>query len=241
MRRLLLIMVVVFGFVAVSFAAPVYTGAEGYIVLPRVEVASAGRFGLSLKYTYSSLFTPAINIVPIRFGQGGLEIGWGWDLGGDTTLNPMLVSLKFQFVTKAALGGVLEIPMATDNVRGTIYLAWEEKFQASKIADSYATFLIGYTFGEGGNINFGIGIQKNLFIPQLYLIADFCNFPYRFGGGGTSRSHLNENRGILNVGIRLVVVSWLSFDFVGTDLMDGDRGFMVGGNLYLSLWGGKNK
>ncbi|OHD54317.1 MAG: hypothetical protein A2Y33_01310 [Spirochaetes bacterium GWF1_51_8] len=235
MKKILLLLFVMIMTAGMAFAAPTFSGAEGYIAMPRVDAAHAGRFGLSLKYNFSGLITPAINIVPFS----GFEIGLGWDLNVNGGMNPFLANVKFQFVKQAALGFMMEIPTASpQDFHGTIYLAWEELLSASGIVDSSATFAVGYTFNHGSDINFFVGIQRNLFIPMLYLVADFSNFPYRFQG---FLPHADSGRGILNIGLRLVLAPWLSFDVAGLDLFDGNRSWMIGANFYVALWGGGNK
>jgi hypothetical protein len=236
MKRILAVITAAFITAGASYGAPTYTGAEGYITMPRVDVAGAGRFGLSLKYTFDGFITPAINIVPFN----GLEIGAGWDLSANNYgMTPVMANVKLQFVKEAAIGFMMEIPTANyQTFHGTIYLAWEQLFSASGVSDDSATFAIGYTFDRGSDINVFIGIQKSLFIPQLYLVADFSNFPYRFNG---SLPHASDNRGVLNLGLRIVPLKWLSFDIAGLDLFDGNRSMMIGVNLYVSLWGGGSK
>lgn len=241
MKKVSVVLFIVAAMAVSGYSAPTYSGAEGYIALPRVDVADAGRFGLSLKYSFNGTLTPALNIVPFK----NFEIGAGWDINtGGGAMNPILLNAKIQFVKPAAFGVNMEIPTdAGANFTATIYLAWEEVFQAGSLGDSAATFHLGYTFGSGSDINFGIGIQKNLFIPQLFLIADFSNFPYRHPGiSGGYLTHQNENRAIFNAGLRIILAPWISFDFCGLDLLDaGQRGLMIGANFYVALWGGSHR
>ncbi|NPV02737.1 MAG: hypothetical protein HPY53_15290 [Brevinematales bacterium] len=236
MRKFLGVLAIAFISAGISYGAPTYTGAEGYITMPRVGVADAGRFGLTIKYTFNGLITPAINIVPFN----GFEIGAGWDISGNNgVMNPLMGNVKIQFVKEAAIGFMMEIPTANYHAfHGTIYLAWEQLFSASGVSDDSATFAVGYTFDRGSDINVFIGIQKSLFIPQLYIVADFSNFPYRFGGWLPYQS---DGRGVLNLGLRIVPLKWISFDIAGLDLFDGNRSWMIGANLYVSLWGGGSK
>jgi hypothetical protein len=238
MKRIALVLAVLFLGVTLFYGAPVYSGAEGYITMPRVDTASAGRFGLGLKYTYPRNFTVAANIVPLKFGNGGLEFGFGYDFVTEP-LSPLLANMKLQFVKQAALGLMTEIGL----VQGaqsyfTVYFAWEETLVAGKLSDSTATFALGYTFDRGTDINFFVGIQRQIFIPQIFLIADISNFPYK---RHPQPDYANESRGIFNLGLRFIISPAFSIDICGLDLMDSNRSFMVGGNLYLSLWGGRHK
>lgn len=240
MKRLIIALLFT-GVSAAVYGAPTYSGAEGYIAVPRVDVAQAGRFGLSFKYSSAGVLTPAINVVPLK----NFEIGAGWDLNTYPGYsNPILLNAKFQFAKQAAFGLDMELPTdGAGQFAATVFLAWEEKLSASGIIDSSATFLLGYTFDRSSNINFAVGIQRNLFLPMLYLIADFSNFPYRHPSlSGGSLWHQNESRAIFNAGLRLVLADWISFDACGLDLLDsGQRGFMIGANLYVSLWRGGNR
>lgn len=213
------------------WAAPTYDGSDGYITMPSVDVPDRGRLGLSLKYTSESTLTPSLNIVPLK----GWEIGAGWDIDFDAGfMNPLLLSTKFQFVKQAAIGFKAELGLETfHNNFFTLYLAWVEQLKAGGVADSTATFSFGYTFGQWSNINFFLGFQRNIFIPKLYLIGDISNFPYRYQGSG---SHLSAFRGIVNLGLRLILTPSFSLDLAGMDLMDANRRIQLGGNLYLGLW-----
>ena len=221
--------VFVFFAMSVSFSAPVYSGADGYLTMPGADVPHQRRVGLSFKYTSASILTPALNIVPIK----NLEIGAGWDLDLHSSfVNPLLLSLKYQFVSKAAIGFISELSLSGRQNYFTLYLAWKEKLQAAGLVDSTATFSFGYTFDQGSNINFYMGFLRNIFLPRLYLVGDISNFPYRIDGTG---SHRNVSRGIVNLGLRLMLTKNISIDFAGMDLMDDNRQLMLGGNLYLKL------
>lgn len=221
---------IILGLLTVSvmlYAAPTYMGQEGYIAVPRVDVPYTGRLGLSFKFTGNVLFTPVINFVPFE----DFEISAAMDLLPEP-MAPLLIGAQYQFVEQAALGFYGEIPFNTgQSFAGTVYLSWEELLSASGVADSSATFSLGYTFGagQGSNINFAVGLQRYLFW-KMYLVADFSNFPYRHMGA--KNDHLNESRAILNIGLRLILTDWISIDFAGMDLMDGNRTWMVGGNFY---------
>ena len=232
MKRFVVVLLLMLTVAVTSFAAPVYTGADGYLTMPAVDVPKKGRVGLSFKYTSASTLTPAFNIVPLK----NFEIGAGWDLDlNDSYVNPIMISLKYQFVSKAAIGFLTELALnAGAHNYYTLYLAWREKLQAGGLVDSTATFSFGYTFNRGSNINFYMGFQRNIFLPRLYLVGDVSNFPYRLEGTGRG-SYLSDNRGIVNLGLRLMITKNISIDFAGMDLMDSDRQLMLGGNLYLKL------
>ncbi|URA10909.1 hypothetical protein [Thermospira aquatica] len=217
--------------VTLGFGAPTYSGADGYIIVPSVDAAYSGRLGLSVKYTPQLPLTVAANFSPLS----QLELGAGIDISTQPT-SPLLLNGKFQFTKQGAIGAMGEIGLDNTGNFFSLYFAWQEGFKASGIGSSGATFLVGYTFNNAWNINFAIGFQRNFLIPQLYIVADFSNFPYKYGVGA---SYANDHRGILNAGLRFILTDFFSLDFVGLDLMDANRSLMVGGNLYLGLWGGR--
>ncbi len=217
--------------VSLAMAAPTYSGADGYIIVPSVEAAYGGRFGLSFKYTPEVPLTVAANFSPLS----QLELGAGIDIG-TRPQSPLLLNGKFQFTKQGALGAMGEIGLDNTGNFFSLYFAWQEGFNASGVGSSGATFIVGYTFNNAWDINFAIGFQRNFLIPQLYIIADFSNFPYKYGVGAP---YASTHRGILNAGLRFILTDFFSVDFVGLDLMDGNRSLMVGGNIYFGLWGGR--
>jgi len=230
MKRILLLLGV-FCLSVSGIAAPTYSGADGYIIAPSVEAAYSGRFGLSVKYTPELPLTIAANFSPLS----QLEIGAGIDIG-TRPQSPLLLNGKFQFTKQGAIGAMGEIGLDNTGNFFSLYFAWQEGFNASGIGSSGATFVLGYTFNNAWDINFAIGFQRNFLIPQLYIVADFSNFPYKYGVGAP---YASTHRGILNAGLRFILTDFFSLDFVGLDLMDGNRSLMVGGNVYFGLWGGK--
>ncbi len=232
MKKHLIMAVMIFLGSTWAMAAPTYDGSDGYITMPTVETPDKGRLGISLKYTTSSTLTPAINIVPLK----GWEIGAGWDINfGANSMAPLLLSTKIQFVKQAAIGFKAELGLESWQQNFfSLYLAWVEQLKAGGVADSTATFAFGYTFGQWSNINFFLGFQRNIFIPKLYLIGDISNFPYRYNF--TPWRATSEGRGIVNLGLRLILTPSFSLDLAGLDLMDSNRQLMLGGNLYLGLW-----
>jgi len=236
MKRILFSLLLLFGLTSIVLAAPVYSGAEGYITMPRADVAYTGRMGFSLKYTHSGMLTPAVNIVPFP----NLEIGAAVDLevGSTSMLNPFLVNAKYQIFKNpdAAVGFMAEIPTsAGETFYPTVYAALQQR--TIKIADFSTTLGIGYTFGRGSDINFYIGFQRQIFNPKIYLLGDFSNFPYRF----QSAPPANASRGIVNLGFRFILNKAISFDLYGLDLMDSNRSIGVAGNIYFQLWNGGHK
>ncbi len=236
MHKKILVSLAVLLFSTTLFAAPTYTGAEGYITMPRADVAHSGRVGLSLKYTHSMMFTPAINIVPFP----NLEVGAAIDLevGSTAMMNPFLINAKYQIFANpdAAIGFLGEIPTSTGEAfYPTVYVALQQR--TIKIADFSTTLGLGYTFGRGSDINFYIGFQRQIFNPKIYLIGDFSNFPYRF----QSAPPASDSRGVVNLGLRFLVNSAISVDLYGLDLMDSNRRVAISGNFYFQLWKGNHK
>ena len=102
-----------------AFSAPVHSGAEGYIAVPRAKVARDGRLSVGIKFTAPSLFTAAVNFVPLP----GLELGFGIDIGNNI-VHPPLVSLKYQLLS-FGLGMLAEFAAAEgQSDYYTFYFSW---------------------------------------------------------------------------------------------------------------------
>ncbi len=226
MKRILFILAAIHCIPAFIFPAPVYNGSEGYITAPSAEVLSNGTVSAALKYTYMDTFTGAVNIVLLP----GFEAGAGWDVN-TSPQSPVLAGVKYQFLDNPALavGFTGEISTGQGQNYYTIYIALQEKMPGFD-----TTLSFGYTVGMETLLNFSIGFQKELFIPQFCLIGDFSNYPYKYF---PAVSYNSPARGIVNLGLRLYPFSFLSIDIIGLDVMDGERDFAAGVNFSWDLWG----
>ena len=74
-------------FFSFAMAAPTYSGADGYIIVPSVDAAYGGRFGISVKYTPQIPLTVSANFSPLS----QLEIGAGVDIGTEPQ-SPLLLN-----------------------------------------------------------------------------------------------------------------------------------------------------
>ena len=230
MKRLTLIVILLSGMVTLSSAATVFCGAEGYIAVPRAKTARDGRLCVGIKYSAPSIFTAALNFVPLP----GLELGFGLDIG-DNLVNPPLVSVKYQLFS-LGFGMIAEFAAAPGQKDFyTFYFAWQED-----IIGFNTTIGIGYTLFTPGVIRFFIGFQKEIF-PKVHLICDFANFAYRLNETPDFSPSALAHNGIVNLGLRFIVTPFLSFDIAGMDLMDRERYFSLTVTGYFNLWqNGKN-
>jgi hypothetical protein len=225
MKQLLLTGILVSVITALSSAATVYSGAEGYIAMPRAKAARDGRLCAGLKYSYPSLFTAALNFVPLP----GLELGFGLDIGNNL-VHPPLISVKYQLFS-LGFGMLAEFASAEgQSDYYTFYFAWQED-----IIGFNTTIGVGYTLFNPGIVRFFMGFQKEIF-PKVHLICDFANFPYRFNETPDFPSSVIAQNGIVNLGLRFIVTPFLSFDIAGNDLMDPERYFSVTVTGYFNLW-----
>ena len=225
MRKILLIIPLLLISAGAVYSAPVYSGAEGYIAVPRAKVARDGRLCVGIKYTSPSLFTTAVNFVPLP----GLELGFGLDIGNNL-VHPPLVSLKYQLLS-FGLGMLAEFA-ATQGQSDfyTFYFSWQED-----IIGFNTTIAVGYTLFHPGTVRFFIGFQKEIF-PKVHLIGDFANFAYRLNETADFSPSQAMLNGIANIGLRFIVTPFLSVDVAGIDLMDPGRSVSVGATGYFNLW-----
>ncbi|HBE03299.1 MAG: hypothetical protein A2096_14800 [Spirochaetes bacterium GWF1_41_5] len=220
------------------FASTTYSaGADGFISVPAVTTPYSKKVTAGFHYTGfdSHTLTPAFNFTPVSKEKFGLEFGAAWDILPDNSpaLAPILSGVKLRFSKSAALGGWFEIPVHnSQGLAFNLYFAWQVNFKLGRMGSGSTSLGIGYTFQSAlrRDINFHIGFMQQAFIPELFLVADFANYPYRHSGPGM----LNQSvqRGIVNIGLRAVLVSFLSLDLAGVDLMDQTRGLRGSLNLY---------
>lgn len=239
MKKHIFVLVVLFTVVVSLNAAPTYSGgADGYIVVPSLDVPSKKRVGIGVNYMglEQNKLTPMINFVPYKKKNLGFEIGSSIDLifDNDPIVSPLLASAKLQFAKPTAIGVLVEIPLK-DTMKFCLspYLAFEAQFKIAKLGSGRATIGVGYTFSDelSEDINFHAGFYQSLSIEKVALVVDFMNYPYHHSGHGMGNQ--DEKRAIINIGIRIIPHKRFSIDVSGVDLMDGSRGINAGLNIYI--------
>jgi len=207
------------------------SGVNGYLVIPSAEPAPSGK-GTSITTGYSGIFSTDV-YAHVPFVQVGFsdiaEVSLALEIEKKTDI---LLNAKWRFShrndTSLAVGMVGQfIDVATaKELAAQLYFA---STFASSIMDfhSKTTILLGYTFHKNlnTNIDFGLAFQTPLFPnalkEKLFFLLDFGNVSYSVD---PSAGDAND-RGLVNVGIRLVPLKvlksvYLTADIRALDLFD---------------------
>lgn len=200
------------------------SGVNGYLVIPSAEPVPSGK-GPSVTTGYSGIFSSNgfTNIPYIQMGfSNTAELSLAVDIETKTDL---LLNAKWRFShqneTSLAVGvvGQLIDVAATKELAAQLYFA---STFTSSIMDfpSKTTVLVGYTFHENlnSNIDFGIAFQTPLF-PTVFkervdFLLDFGNVSYSYKPSVGNA----DNRGLVNIGIRLLPIKFLNSIFIAADL-----------------------
>jgi hypothetical protein len=224
-----------------AFAAPTFSGADGYIARPKADVADPLTLGVGLRYTlYNNAnrhyLTPSLNFVPFK----NFEVSSGYDIlmmKSNRNEDPAwLLGIKYQFYEKkvnSALALNFEIP--TGNL-GTfpMELLWNVDYNILNFnitfgAGYFIYFNNGKRFGDifPPNLNFYIGFERGIFVPEkIFVYGDFSNYPHR---QAPAPPFGNENRGIFNLGLDFRLTEIFTFNIAGLDLFDyGSRSASLG-------------
>jgi hypothetical protein len=207
------------------------SGATGYVVLPSAELAPSEN-GTSITTGYSGIFSTDVyaHVPFVQLGFSDIaEVSLAVDRDVKTDL---LLNAKWRFShrkgTSLAVGmvGQLIDVGATNDLAAQLYFA---STFSSSIMDfpSKTTVLLGYTFHKNlnTNIDFGLAFQTpffpSAFKEKVYVLLDFGNVSYSVSPSAGEA----EDRGLVNVGLRLVPIKvlksvYLSADIRALDLFD---------------------
>lgn len=192
------------------------SGVNGYLVIPSAEPTPSGK-GTSIATGYSGIISSKgyANIPFVQLGfSDAAEVSLAVDIATETDL---LLNAKWRFShhneTSMAVGIVGQfIDVATvKELAAQLYFA---STFSSSIMDfpSKTTVLLGYTFHKGlnTNIDFGIAFQTPFF-PSAFkgtvdFLLDFGNVSYSVAPSAGDA----DNRGLVNVGLRLLPVNFLN-------------------------------
>ena len=216
------------------------SGVNGYLVIPSAEPAPSGK-STSVTTGYSGIISKKgyANIPFVQLGfSNKAEISLAVDI--DTTTD-LLLNAKWRFShqkeTSMAVGIVGQLIDVATKKDPAAQLYFASTFSSS-IMDfpSKTTVLVGYTFHEklNSNIDFGIAFQTPFFAStfkdKVVFLLDFGNVSYSIDPSAGDA----DDRGLVNVGLRLLPVKvlnsvYLTADIRALDLFDHDgRALSVG-------------
>lgn len=253
MKKIIYFMISLFIFSASAFSAafkgPGLGGASGLIGIPtaRTSWEGTGRNSIGLDagmhyITEGEAMTPKALITLFeRFEIGALYLGQDRN-------NAWGLNSKFRFApwsgrgnSAIAIGFRMDNGITNEGTVNQLYLAstYGGKFFGM---NAETTMVLGKSFGDfvrSGDIDFGMGFEleifRSLFRGYVHWITDFSNFSWH----NWSRSS-TVHRGVFNTGMRIAVLKFHSrlkfdIDVLGTDLLDDNRGFALGGVFGLRI------
>lgn len=202
------------------------SGVNGYLVIPSAEPTPSGN-GTSITTGYSGIISTNgyANIPFVQLGFSDMaEVSLAVDIDAETKTD-ILLNAKWRFLHRN------ETSMAVGMVGQLIDVATEKKLAAqlyfastftSSIMDfpSKTTFLLGYTLKNdlNTNIDFGLAFQTpffpSTFKEKVFFLLDFGNVSYSVN---PSAGDAND-RGLVNVGLRLLPVKVINSVYLTTEL-----------------------
>lgn len=201
-------------------------GVNGYITLPSALPVDSSSGHPTITTGYTAIFSLQDGFAHIPFIQFGFasdfEASLAFDIEKDFDL---LLAGKWRFVEKnntsvsfGFIGQALHLGNKASFAAQTyfassfssVFVSWPSK----------TTLLIGYTFDDSLNsdIDFGVGFQTPLwpkgFKDKVDFLIDFGNVSYSTNPSGGDAN----NRGLLNIGVRLLPLEFMRSTFITADL-----------------------
>ncbi len=207
-----------------GISSPSISGTTGYLVLPSAEV-NYSKSSPSVASGYGAVVSSSgmahLPYLQMAF-KDAFELALAFDIQDKTNL---LLNGKWRFSHSG------DSSMATGLVAQAIQTSssWEYAAQLyvastfdSTIMDfpSKTTLMLGYTFHKelNTNIDFGLAFQTPFF-PDIFknnvdFLLDFGNASYSIDPSGGNA----EQRGMVNIGLRLIPVEFIDSVYFGADL-----------------------
>ena len=201
------------------------SGTTGYIVVPSARVVDSSRNAV-VTTGYSAMFSTGGQFSHIPYFQIGFAEDFETALAVDISSTvDMILQAKWQFVEKNTTSFAFVINGQGLDIGNSISFAGQAGFAAtysSSIVDfpSKTTVYVGYTFDDTMNsdIDFAMAFETPLwkkgFKEKVNILLDFGNVSYSVnpsGGDATSR-------GLLNVGLRLIPIEFITNTYVMADV-----------------------
>ncbi len=202
------------------------SGVNGYLVIPSAEPAPSGK-STSITTGYSGILSTGgyANIPFIQLGFSDMaEVSLAVDIDPQAVTD-LLLNAKWRFShrneTSIAVGLVGQLIDVADAKELAAQLYVASTFTSS-IMDfrSKTTVLLGYTFHKdlNTNIDFGIAFETpffpTTFKDKMAFLLDFGNVSYSVSPSAGDAS----DRGLVNVGLRLLPVQVLNSVYLTADI-----------------------
>lgn len=200
-------------------------GVNGYVVIPSALPVDSNR-GASITTGYQALLNLPTTFAHIPYIQFGFAKNFEFSLAIDIESEAdILLNGKWRFLQKGSthvafgfIGQALHVGKTTAFAAQT-YIA--STFSSNFIDwPSKTTILLGYTFKDGldTNIDFGMGFQapllEKVFKGKVDFLIDFGNVSYSVDPSAGNA----VDRGMLNMGVRLLPLEFMRSTFITADL-----------------------
>jgi hypothetical protein len=202
------------------------SGSNGYIVIPSAYPVTSGESAaITTGYHAVLAFPKDFSHIPfIQFGfKEDFEVSLAVDIADTAAL---LLQTKWRFIEKNTTSVAFGINGQMHNIGGTALEFAGQTYIATSFASNFidlpskTTILVGYTVKDGMNsdIDFGMGFQaplwEKVFKGKVDFMIDFGNVSYSiYPSAGNA-----GNRGMLNIGMRLLPIEFMKSTYVTADL-----------------------
>lgn len=224
MKRFIAVSLILLVFSVSLLANTTLAGTSGYMVIPSAEVTPSANAS-AVTTSYSATFTTggAVHIPSLQIAfKDAFEASLAVDIAADTDL---LLNAKWRFskkgTTSLAVGllGQYSGISKTDEIAAQLYLV--STFE-SAIMDfpSKTTLLVGYSLMKGmnSNINFALAFQTPLLEKTFKGKVDFLMEAGNVSYSATPSAGNADNRGLVNVGVRLLPIEFVKSTFIAVDI-----------------------
>lgn len=220
-------------------------GSTGYIVLPSAFVATRANDTV-ITTGYSAIFNLPKGFAHIPYIQFGFAKNFEASAAVDITEDAdLIINAKWRFLQKGDTNVALGLSGQLIDMKNELYFGGKiyvaASFNSTFITiPSKTTVLLGYSLDKysiNSDIDFGMAYQAPFFAKafkeKLDFIIEFGNVTYSNNPSGGD----SENRGMLNLGLRLLPLQFLKDTFISTDLRLLDlldtkgRSFSVGASI----------
>ena len=201
-------------------------GVNGYITVPSALPVDSSSGHTTITTGYTAVFSLPSGFSHIPYLQFGFANDFETSLAFDIESNAdILLSGKWRFLdknsTSVAFGFIAQALNVGDAVTFGAQTYFASSFSSTFINwPSKTTIMLGYTFDGplNSNIDFGMGFQAPLWVQgfkgKVDFLIDFGNVSYSINPSGGNA----ENRGLLNIGLRLLPLEIMRSTFITADL-----------------------
>lgn len=201
-------------------------GVNGYVVLPSAIPVKSTQESASITTGYNAVLEFPLTFSHIPYIQFGFKEDFEVSLAVDIAESAdLLLNAKWRFIEKETTSITFGVNGQMHDIGKDPLLFAAQTYIATSFSSNFidlpskTTILIGYTVKDNMNtdIDFGMGFQaplwEKVFKGKVDFLIDFGNVSYSaYPGAGKA-----ENRGMLNVGMKLLPIEFMKSTFIAAD------------------------